>query len=187
MCDHSNEHSSVYEQVREIEHALTYTSQYFQSHAEQRLKTIRYFLAYILLLSVGLYTVLGSCHYGILFLGSSGGLIITLCFFGLELRNRELVRNASRACIELEKELISIMKKYGNENKQFKYIDIVQQGEKGIKWYKSYRYIVTILFISTSVLQLLVFIASLFSWLLFEFHIKLLPFDIFEILREGCS
>ena len=181
-----NKEPTPYEQVQEIEHALDYASRYFRSHAEQRLKTFRYFLAYILVLSVGLYKVLMDCHYGFLFFATLAGLAITCVFYCLERRNRELVENASLACIELEEELIvRLPKKDNGMGDPFKHVNIVQTAAKNKKWY-FYRYMIRALFWMVFILQGVLLLTSFSAWLHHEFKAKCFP-DIFEVVKEGCD
>lgn len=171
-----------YSETIAIEHALEYASRYFHSHAEQRLKTLRYFLAYVLLLAAAWYKILIDCNYGILFFFSLVSELVTIFFFVLELRNRQLVKIGSLACRELEAELISRLPK--KNGKLFEKINIVQQAESNLKWY-CYRKAVMYLFWTFMILQFLVLVASFFSWLQSEF--SLFPLDLIEFLKEGCQ
>src|SRR5262245_45089652 len=92
--------------VIELEEALKYVSRFFLYHSDQRLKTLRYFLIYLLAISTGFYSVWIEEQYPFLAIGTIVSIIITLVFWLLECRNKQFIDINSKACELIENELV---------------------------------------------------------------------------------
>ena len=90
---------------REISEELTYAWNYFQLHAEQRLKTFNFYIVIMTLLIGAGYTLLSTQYSCIIVF--IGGLIsfFSFIFWKLDIRNKELIYNSEECLREIEKNL----------------------------------------------------------------------------------
>lgn len=158
------------DKVVEIEEALKYVSRYFIYHADQRLKTFRYFLIYLAAITTVFYTAYSSCKYDILLLGALASLAVTIIFWCLECRNKQLVSFGSDGCQLMEQELAKWLppppdRKNMNLQEKEKYYEnlkIVTRGEKYRRG-ASYRTGLLALFIIAIILHSLAIVAAFYQ------------------------
>jgi hypothetical protein len=134
----------------DIKSVLEHVRTQFQYHATQRLNTIRYFfVAYAIFVAayVGLEKAPGAPLY-FPFVLSATALIITLGFWGLDVRNVQLVHVDERALEEIE-ELVS-------EQCHFKFFQMSKNWEKTpFSWLIRYRVIANLLFLVIALISAL--------------------------------
>lgn len=154
--------------VIKMEEALKYVSKYFIYHADQRLKTFRYFLVYLLAVSAGFYKGFEDCSFCVLLLGGLVSLVIVIVFWLLEIRNKQLIEIGSEACQLMETELVKrLPSPVGNEemnimvkDQYYEKLKIVTQGHKS-RHGASYRIGIAILFMLAIAVHLFVIIAAM--------------------------
>lgn len=95
---------SLHNRILDIEHALEYAQKSFNHVSEQRMSTLRFFIIYIAAISYGFYELLEhESHLNLYtFLLVCASLLISIAFFCIELRNRDIKNSAENSCSKLE-------------------------------------------------------------------------------------
>lgn len=157
------------DKVVQIEEALKYVSRYFIYHADQRLKTFRYFLFYLAAISAVFFKIYEDCKFHILLLGGFASLTVTIVFWCLECRNKQLVEIGREGCELMERELAQrLPPPVGRKNispheieNHYENLKIVTRSEKNRNG-ASYRTGLLVLFILALILHLFAVGASFY-------------------------